>query len=381
MDDKDQDRYLRLTLLASLFFLVVNHLTQPKAFAATQLLFDYHDGLARRGLVGAVLNVFAMPEISASEIHLALVLITLGGTVTLLGFLWRKLGQSGQGRAGMLLLILLVNSYAMASFVGNVGYLDGVLVALCVGALATNAARPLGLTMRGLAMLVGVLAHENMLPYFAILLVFDLWLSGRRVTAFLPLALGICVVVGLAIFTERAPDAALAYGDWLQSKAGFVVDPEATIVAGRGLGANFALMADLRSTAQYKAWLIFDGLPLLGLALWLIWLNLALLGRTAGRSAKVLMVLAVLAPLSLNIIAFDVVRFGVASVICGVLATALIVARHDGARARLETALTWPRILLAMVLVSNMFTTQINASAGHLDQFPWIILEHFNWSR
>ena len=129
MDEHTEERLLRITLIASLFFLVVNHLTGPKAFPATQLLFDYRDGLARRGLAGEVLNLFALPEISSGEIRAALVLITLSGLTALVAFLWLRL--AGQ-RAGKILLILLLNSFALASFAGNVGYLDGLLVVLCV---------------------------------------------------------------------------------------------------------------------------------------------------------------------------------------------------------------------------------------------------------
>jgi len=378
MDEHTEERLLRITLIASLFFLVVNHLTGPKAFPATQLLFDYRDGLARRGLAGEVLNLFALPEISSGEIRAALVLITLSGLTALVAFLWLRL--AGQ-RAGKILLILLLNSFALASFAGNVGYLDGLLVVLCVGALATNANTNSGLLARLLVMIVGVLTHENMLPYFAMLFAFDLWLSGRRAVAFAPMVLGALMVAFLAFFTGRGPDEALAYADWLQSKSGFDVDPEATIVAGRGLAENFALMEGLRGTTQYKAWLLFDGLPLFGLTLWLIWLNLNLLGKAAARSAGLMMSAAVLAPLSLNIIAFDVVRFGVASVIVGALATALILKQQEGARTRLEATMTWPHALLVLVLVSNMFTTQVSTAAGHLSQCPWILREHLTWAK
>lgn len=394
MNRQDEGRLLRLTALVSVFFLLVNHLARPKAFAATQLLFDYHDGLGRRGFAGAVLNLFALPEITTGEIRLALVGVTLAGLLAVLVFLYRAMArdnihavaqdsiQGGAGgRAGMLLLILLINSHAMASFVGNVGYLDGLLVLFCVAALMTDATRIGGVLARLLAMGAGVLTHENMLPYFAMLLVFEMWLAGRRGAAFLPLALGVALVAGLAVFTGRSPDAAQAYGAWLQAKSAFLVDPEATVVAGRGLGENFALMADMRGTVQYKVWLIFDGLPLFGLSMWLIWVNLTMLGQAALRGPGLLMALAVLAPLSLNVIAFDVVRFGVASVLVAALASAVIYSRHAGARARLDHALTWPLVLLVMVLVSNIFTTQVNMAAGHLAQFPWIMIEHFNWGR
>jgi len=376
MGDKKTLLTLRLAAWASLLLVLVNHLLQPKAFAATQVLFDYHDGLARRGLVGAVLNVLTLPEVSASQVTLALVVITLAGTIALFSFLLVALGGS---RGGLLLVVVVLNSFAMASFVGNVGYLDGLLVALTVLAIASDPAGAVGMGLRLGAVVLGVLIHENMLAYFTVLMAFDLYMARRRVAAFAPVVVGLIVLGVLVWGAGRSPDEALAYGAYLQSKAGFVVDPQATIVAARGIGANLSLMQGMWGTTQMWAWLVLDGLPLLGLSAWLIWLNLRLLGDRAGRVERYLLILAVLAPLSLNAVAFDVVRFGVASVIAGAFAACVVVMRCDGARARLEGALTWPHAVLVLVLVSNMFTTQVNEAAGHMGQFPWVLLNHLNW--
>ena len=86
-----------------------------------------------------------------------------------------------------------------------------------------------------------------------------------------------------------------------------------------------------------------------------------------------------LAPLSLNVIAFDVVRFGVASVLAGFLALALLLAHVEGARARLAEVLSWPHALLVLVLNANIFTLQVSEGAGHLAQFPWVLVRQLEW--
>jgi len=52
MSEFKQIQLLRIATVLSFVLALVNHLLPPKAFAATQLLFDYSQGFTRRGLVG-----------------------------------------------------------------------------------------------------------------------------------------------------------------------------------------------------------------------------------------------------------------------------------------------------------------------------------------
>ena len=379
MSEIGQLRLLRLAAVLSLLLALVNHLLPPKAFAATQLLFDYHFGLIRRGLAGQGIDLFAGPVISMPEIYLAAALVTLSGALAF--YIYLRRAFDGQV-ASLLLLVLALNSFAFASFIGNTGYLDGLLLLVLVAALSSDARQWHGLVLRVLAAVIGVLLHENMLPYFTVLIAFDLWLArvGRAAwpVAFLPLLAAALAVALLVATAPLVQDQGAAFTAYLKAKAGFQLDATSTIVAGRSIGDNLALMADLRGTAKYAIWVLFDGLPLLAMSLWLLWLGNRLL-RDRSVATRLLLAAAILAPLSLNVVAFDVVRFGVASVLCGFIALALVLKHHPPAKAILADTLTWPHLLLVLVLNVNMFTTQVNMTDGQAHAFPWALLAQMKW--
>lgn len=240
MSDIRQFQLLRLATLFSFLLALINHLLPPKAFPATQLLFDYEFGLARRGLAGEILSALTGDSISVSEIHTAAAAITLIGALTLAAFMSRRMAP---GKTTYLILIVLFNSFAFASFVGNSGYLDGLLVAVAVAALMSDGKTPAGLALRMLLCGLGVLIHENMLPYFTVLIGFELYLSRRehpnaKLFAGLPVVAGVGVVAVLAIFAEFSPQQAVDYAVYLQTKAGFGIDPTAADVAGRSIGVG-----------------------------------------------------------------------------------------------------------------------------------------------
>jgi len=378
-----QDRQLQVLRLAaalSFVLVLVNHLLPPKAFSATQLLFDYEFGLTRRGLVGEVLGFVTGTTVGLSEIYIAAALVSLSGAFGFYLFLSRQLPAQV---SSLLLLILGLNSFAFSSFVGNAGYLDAILLMLAVVAMGLDGRTTTGLLLRLTVVVLGVLIHENMLPYFTILIGFDLWLA-RRDTGFswlvslAPALIGFALVGVLAGVTELSPEQAGQYAQHLQSKAEFKLDATSTDVAGRTIGQNLLLMSELRGTTKYWAWVLFDGMPLLAMSVWLAWLGWQVLGR-ADRLTRIFMLGAILAPLSLNFMAFDVVRFGAALVLCGFFALVWLMRYVSGAAQRLEETLNWPVFVVVLVLNANIFTLEVNSAAGHTSQFPWVLLDQLNW--
>ena len=103
---------LRAAAALSLIFAVVNHLLPPKAFAATQLLFDYQFGLVRRGLAGEVLTTIVGNRVSLHEIYAAAAVVTLAGVLAFYMVMTKGLGTS---RGGLLVLIIGLNSFAFSS--------------------------------------------------------------------------------------------------------------------------------------------------------------------------------------------------------------------------------------------------------------------------
>jgi len=380
MGEIRQQRLLRLSVVVSFILALINHLLPPKDFAATQLLFDYHFGLIRRGLAGSVLDLATGPVITKGEIYLAAAFVTLSGATAFYLFMLRAV----RGRiAGMMLLVLALNSFAFASFVGNTGYLDALLLALVLLALTVDGRTLSGLVARILAASVGVLLHENALPYFTVLMAFDLWLARGGTLRQLPIA-SLPVLVGAMIATLVIAVGHLNQADtqtiatYMQAKAGFRLDPTSTVVASRGIGDNLVLMTGLYHTTKYWIWVLFDGVPLLAMSLWLIWLGNRLM-ETPPRGMRWFFAAAVLAPISLNAVAFDVVRFGTASVLVGFVAVVLVLKYIPGAWERLATTLTWPHFLLVLVLNANIFTIQINVGSGYTSQFPWVLLTQLKW--
>jgi len=371
---------LRLALALSLALALINHVLAPKAFAATQLLFDYQFGLIRRGLAGELLRHLSGGTVSIHEIYAAAALVTLSGILAFALYLWRYLPRR---TSGYLLLVLAFNSFAFASFAGNTGYLDGLLMLVAVAALFSTPNTLAGLALRLVLCAVGVLVHENMLPYFAVLIGLDLWLrtSGRNARfaiAASPVLAALAVLAILVLFAEFTPEQATDYAQHLQARAGFALDANSTDVAGRSIGQNLALMEELRGTRKYWTWVLFDGVPLFAMSLWLLWLA----GRVAGNVApltRLFIAAAILSPLSLNLIAFDVVRFGAASVLAGFLVIGLLLRSIPGAVDRLERTLNWPHFLIVLVLNANMFTIGVNIGAGHTSQFPWVLLTQWQW--
>jgi len=381
MDQDRQMHLLRITAAVSFLLALVNHVLPPKAFAATQLLFDYSEGLTRRGLVGAALTLLPGDKVSVGEIYAVAALVSLAGAGAFYLFLKRTMPEQ---RAPLLLIILALNSFAYSSFIGNTGYLDGVLMVLTLLALSSNGARGMGLALRLGLTVLGVMVHENMLPYFTLLIGFDLFLArraqkGALAISLLPATFGLLTLATLLFIGRMSPDQAGAFAAHVQARAGFGVDPSATKVAGRGIAQNFALMADLRGTTKYWAWVLFDGVPLALMSGWLFWLARRLLGAANRDLAVFYLGLVLLAPLSLNIIAFDVVRFGAASVLGGFIAIALILRHIPEAASRLTDTLSWPHFLLLLVLNANIFTIEVNIGAGHTSQFPWVLLTQLKW--
>lgn len=381
MGEQVKMRLLKLSVAVSFALVLVNHVLPPKAFAATQLLFDYSSGLARRGLFGAGLGLLLGPKITIGEIYATAAILTVLAAATFTVFLlWVLPNQT----SSLLLIILALNSFAFASFTGDTGYLGTVLVVLTALALSSDARTGFGLGLRLLLVVLGVMVHENMLPYFTVLIGFDLWLARKRNGLALPIALspvlvGTAALVVLAVFGRFSPDQAAAFVQHLQAKTNFMLDPNATDVAGRALDQNFALITALRGTKEYWGWVFFDGMPLFGMSLWLLWLGQRLLAPDARVLTRLFLAGAILAPLSLNVIAFDVVRFGVASVLAGFFALTLVLRYVPKAAERLQETLTWPHFLLVLLLNVNVFTTEINISAGHASEFPWVLLAQLKW--
>jgi len=368
----------RITLLAFILVLVRGFLP-PNAFSATVLLFDYEYGLIRRGLMGEIATLWWGAHVTRAEVFLLSASMSLFGLFTLYAFVARS---SSKSVTGTLLALTLFTSIAFDAIVAATGYLDLVLIGLVCLSMLTDPRQVSGLVARALAVGLGVFFHEIAIGYFSILLAADIWLQrdGRACDiplSLLPLFSGAAALALLMVAGNLSPEQTAAFLDHIAAKAAFKPDPEATVILERHLSDNFAVMETIRDQAAYRAWLVLDGLPLLALSLWTGWLILCAIGPGQYMS-KLLCLGAIAAPMSLNVIAFDVVRFGAISALCGFLLLFALWTRQ-GPRVRLQAALSLPHVLTVMVLNQVSAVTQLGEGELHLWQLPWVLLKQLTW--
>jgi len=373
---------LRLCFLA-LFFVVVRNLLPPNAFTATVLLFDYEFGLIRRGLIGEIANLFWGDTVSRREVFLLAVVTTLFGVIAVVSLFFRRFPQT---IAGVLLLVLIFSSFAFAAIVASTGYIDLVLIGLVCLSLFSSPTRASGITLRLSVCALGMMMHEVMLPYFTVFFAFDIWISRpkqkflpRASLSVLPLVAGLVVLLVLMKWGQL-PDAKIEqFLQYIDLKSEFTAEPEATIVMERTIGDNLEVMAQKRQMMDYRSWVLLDGLSLFAMTLWVIWLNLKLLRPDADMVTRLLLVGAILAPLSLNLIAFDVVRFGAISVFVGFLAISSQLRTGPEVQNRLSNLMSWPLFATVLLINLNVAVNQMNTGEGHQGLFPWVLVEQLGW--
>lgn len=373
---------IRLSFVA-LFFVLVRNLLPPNAFTATVLLFDYEFGMIRRGLIGEVANLFWGDTVTRGEAFLLSIVITLFGIAASVILFFKRLPKS---TAGALFLVLIFSSFAFAAIVASTGYIDLVLIGMVCLALFSSSANSIGITLRIIVCAVGMLMHEVMLPYFTVFFVFDIWISRpnqkplpRAALSILPLVSGVAVLLVLMKWGQLPISEVASFVQYIELKSVFIADPEATIVMERTIGDNLQVMAEKRQLADYRAWLLFDGLSLLAMTLWIIWLNLKLLHSDKSIITRLLLVAAIIAPLSLNLIAFDVVRFGALSVFVGFLALTSQLRVDDAGGGRLSVLMSWPLFTIVLLLNLNVAVNQMNTGEGQKALFPWVLVEQLGW--
>lgn len=372
---------LRLAALMSLGLAFWNHLLPPLHYAMTQYLFDYEEGFMRRGLVGALLNLFWTPPVTLFALYRVAFAITATGAIAVFLFLatWLR-----SGLAANMLVLIAVNSFAFASFIGFVGYYDAVLAALAVCALMCPATGAVGIILRSALIVTGALVHEAMVPYFAVLIAFDSWISTRgaaRWQAGVPLVVGAVAAAVLLFVVELPPEAQARLTASIVEHMPIPTHTEALNTVGMSLadhGSNFAVV---RQSLLYDRMMLYDGLPLALMSLWLLWLARGLLDAEPDSVTRLLLAGVVLAPLTVNVVAIDVARFGAASVLAGFMMIAVILRRVEGAGERLDRRLGLGMAVIVLVINANMFTMTASQNMGHTAQAPWVTVPHLDWTK
>lgn len=378
-----QTLWLKRLVIFVFALALLQNLLPPNGFSGTVLIFDYEFGLMRRGLIGELANFYWGEEASANEVLAVSAALSLVGLLCLLVLAIRRLFNS---EVALWLALLLFTSFAFKAIVGFTGYMDMALMALTCLSVLTDPRGIFGIVARMFAAFVGMFCHEIMLAYFTIFLCVDLWLRRgyqlrlrEIVIAFLPFMAACSAFAILSVFGHVGAEDVPKIVDYVNQKAGFSADVEATNVIGRSIGDNLDLMAEKRSEMGYRSWVVMDGIPLAVMMLWVMWLNLRLMSGRFNGLVQLGVMGAILAPQSLNLIAFDVVRFGAISVLVGFLTVMTMLHVDDEADLRLKRILTLPVFIVVLVLNQQFMVTQINTGLAHLYELPWVLLEQIKW--
>ncbi|MHA3977928.1 hypothetical protein ACW9UR_09620 [Halovulum sp. GXIMD14794] len=352
----------------------------PKYYAIASLLLDYSGGLIKRGLVGELLKPVFGPMVTLSELYLAAALVTLAGAAALAFMVW----DMRRSLPGQLVIVLLFSSFAFRSYVGTTGYMEGVLLVLAAVAMTLPASGTAGVLLRAICIVVAVLAHEIALAWIAPLMVFEIWLVrrdspfiGRAAVSAIPMLTALLAYGFVSLFGEVGPAVVAAQDAQIAAR----LDPRYTFssepIMSRSLGDHLEhLVSSYWTDGKYHRWLVFDGLPLALMSYWL--------GRTAARIAPdrltaLIAIGVIVAPLTLNAIAYDVVRFGTMSVLSGFLVLAVLHRAGHGEGRRGDAMLDWPVFTVLLVLNLAITTGSINVTSHYLHQMPRVMTDHGLW--
>lgn len=371
--------------LASIFLMVVVRLRPPNEWVLTQFTLTYDLGFQRRGLTGEVLSLIFPEGLTRAVANGVAVAITMAATVWITAFVWRRC-RGADGPAGALWLVLFATSLGLATWIGNTGYLEALAFLPVLAALSLDVTR-LSRVAAASALVAGAsLFHENALPYFAPLVAADVWLRNgpRALPRRLTLALAPVGVAAAATWTilhvGTHPSSMLPQLHALAEARAldFTLKASAVdVVAHLPEGAT-STFDQTWSDAFSAAWLtifILFGLIILVPTLALV------LGGARHRPVldRLAIVAAVVAPLSLIFVAFDVSRFLAVAMLNAYLLGAILL-RHDPAfAAGFARALSPANVIVLLMLHGHLMLQDLNQSLLFYGRVPGALFTQVTW--
>lgn len=372
----------RISVLSVLMLIVVR-MAPPFSWTQTQFLFSYDAGFQRRALLGEILTWIFPQGITQQNSYVVAALITLVAVVALFNYVTRSFSQLPNGGV---LLILFSFSVGLGVFIGNTGNLDGIILTLAILALSVPKDTALRLGVVSLICVFGALFHENMLPYFVPLLVFDIWLQNDRLPAsqrallsMMPLGVTAFFVALLFSYGTHPFETAQSVLQMMQARSldfdiraatlePMIVFPEERVGQLEAVwGSGF-----------YRFRLTFFGgvgFLLMSIFVWL------LLCATAHRSYldRILLALVVISPISLLLVAFDVSRF-TSIALLNVFLVITILARIDHVfRAQFPKVMTPVVFISLMVFQGHVALRDLNSKDHYLSRFPGALIDQKAW--
>jgi hypothetical protein len=302
----------RALVPASILYGILSGFRLPGRWATTNLVLDYHFGFTKRGAFGELLEWLKTPPYPYSflaAVAYGIFLVSLG----LLIYLFCK-GREHTGRS-TLLFAGFFTSVGFVFLVHEVGYLDHIGLLIAVICLLSGAGSA-GICMRLALCAFGILVHEAFMLMFLPVILADTWLvtrsSGPRASMLRVLTVAIpCVLLGAHMGHYRSqtpPSTQVAYYNGKLSDS--QVREDAIEPMRLSLRDNLQLMAYYFHEAKYLRTFVATVLvvaPLTAFYLWIV--NSILIDAGVRILGRLSFVAASLAPLALNIVAWDEVRF------------------------------------------------------------------------
>ncbi|QMU59478.1 MAG: hypothetical protein GKR98_15600 [Boseongicola sp.] len=340
----------------ALFLIALSRMRAPYLWAETQFLFTYDMGFQRRGLFGEILSWAYPVGMSQTDVHSVALLMSM--TVAFATFFYFR-DRFQVAEPGGILLLLFATSIGTATVIGNTGYLDQLLVVLTLIAVSMQSTT-VGIVLRLVMVAVGVLVHENMLPYFAPLIGLELWLRRpeapmvNRLMMALIMPVFATVIAALVIVFGTYPlESSAALHAYIDSRAlGFdfrpdTLDPLVDLPAGQGVHAEAWATNDYIFRLTSYGGVGFVMIALTFLPMLAAMSHRPLVDRIAATGA-------IVAPLSLMVVAFDVSRFMAIALLNVFLVAAMMLSRDEKFARNLSARLS-PNLVVSILVLSGIF--------------------------
>ncbi len=367
----------------SLLLLIMVRMAPPFSWAQTQFLFSYELGFQRRALLGEMLTWIFPSGMTQQNTYMVAAVLTLFSVAVLFLFVARGLSNLANGG---ILLVLFSFSVGLGTFIGNTGNLDAILLVLAIIALAIPKRSAGRIVAASLICATGALFHENMLPYFAPLVGVDVWLrnsghaTGKRIllSALPVIATGLSVLLLFAFGTHPFALAADLLANLEMRSLGFEIRP-ATLDPVLALPPEIAGNLDWVWSSEFYRFRLLAfgsvGLLMLGTFIWLI--RRAMSHRSP--LDQIAVIAAIISPLSLLFVAFDVSRF-IAIALLNVFLVLTILSRTDMEfKARLPGVFTPLVLVILLVMQSHIGLRDLNSQEQYLSGFPGAIRAQSSW--
>ncbi|WP_224823971.1 hypothetical protein [Cognatishimia sp. MH4019] len=349
----------------------------PNEWAQTHYLFSYDLGITRRALLGELIQWIGFDGLSNAQAHVIAITLSVLGGVAFTLWMARNLPENVTGLG---LGLVAITSFALATFLGNTGYLDGVLMLLGVAALWVPGKGLGAVAVKCLLCCIGVLIHEAMAGTLAVLLAGQLWLQGGRLAAPLPVIAAGGLAVLLMLWTPFADEALARITTEVDARAldfnvrVFALD---AVVAFRdGDVPRYAVGWEDVTYLFERSWVL--PVALVYTAVLLRWL-LMLTGHRLTLD-RIAIALVVVGPLGVLLIAYDLSRFASLAILQGYMMLALL-CRIDAKGAERCVQVFTPLVLMALLTANTLIAfPTLNPLPNYYDRLPGALLDFGEWA-